>query len=450
MAAPTTPQRSLLGRLVGSISRYVPTPKRTTPPNNLNASPKEAQPASTPDSTPAAPTAEAPQNPPATEEWYPGMIQSKYLSEMENMWDDIIKTPPRRPVRRPQTCPPRPRNTRGNTQGNRVEMPRSAMKKRLAPIHDEAQATPSNNKRVKFNETLTEERVLSPSQPGERDLVPEHHLSCNKKRPRATDPYAGKHFADSPNIFDDEPPSKKVRLETGDESTCDTDNTPTTQNNTNMNVGVCDAGYFVPNRTQPRPGTFELNYDTYGLADDYSSLSEEESNGKLEAEAEAVPANTPPSATTTTGRFALEFSDDSILPDVSTNSLLDDTTPTPGPSKPPTRTTSPPALESSTTQNEQETTRLEVADDAPPTPPTPPIPPNAAAIDAEMDALDWPKPVTYVEAGIASQHVIDLLKERYDKDDEYYAQLWWDREYGKFVKALDTAKAEGREIQVEF
>lgn len=438
--APATPRRSLFGRIVGSLSQYVATP-RQTPPNE--ESPQQAQPASA--YTAARMSAEAPAPGPAAPEpepWRPGMIQSKYLSEYENMFDDIAKTPQRRPVRRPQTSPPR----RRNTQANAVEMPRSAMKKRAAPTDNEEPPTPSNNKRVKFNDTLTQARFLSPTQPGERDMVPERQVFHSKKRPRATDPYVGKHFADSPNIFN-ESSSKKARYERGDESTCSTDITPTTLDNTYMNSGIgeVEAAQFVPNRAQPRPGTFELNYDTYGEGDDLSLLSEEERTAQVETE--PTPTYNPPSTNSIPGRFALEFSDESINPD--TSSLLNDVTPTPGPSKPPTRTTSPPPLEPSTIQNEQETARIEAADDTPPTPPLPPLPPNAAAIDAETDALPWPKPVTYVEAGIASQHVIDLLNERYDQDDEYYAQKWWDREYSKFATALRTAKAEGREIEIE-
>lgn len=432
MAAPATPRRSLLGRFVGSLSQYIATPTRTTPPNHQ--SPQEAQHAPAP--TPVPTPAEAPQTPPASEPWHPGMIQNKYLSEYANMFDDIIKTPQRRVIRRSQTSPPRRRHTRASA----VQIPRSAMKKRSAPVDNEGFLTRSNNKRVKFNDTLVQERILSPPHPGERASVPETRNFYSKKRPRASDPYMGKHFADSPNIFD-ESPSKRARYESGEDSTCDSENTPTTQNNTKMNAGVREE-QFVPNRAQPRPGTFELNYDTYGLGDEESLLSEEKS--ELSA-AEQTPTSNSPPANKTPRRFALEYSDDSIKPD--TSSLLNDITPTPGPSQPPTRITSPPTLEPSTIQSEDEITQLEIADDQPPTPPTPP---NAAAIDAEIDALPWPEPVTYVEAGIASQHVIDLLNERYDEEDEYYAQLWWDREYSKFTNALKTAKAEGREIEIEY
>lgn len=441
MAAMATPTRSLLGRLVGSLSQYVPTPLRTAASDNGSSqeSPPNSDPtyAASPTESPAAPPPPPPA--PAPEPWHPGMIQSKYLLEMENMFDEINKTPRRRPVRRPQTCPPKRRSIRANV----VDMPRSAMKKRSAPIDEEGPDTPSNNKRVKFNDNLTQEHILSPSQPGERDCVSESPFTSGKKRPRATEPYAGRHFADIPNIFDVESSSKRARYDTGDDSVSDSSNIAITQNNTIMNVeiGGKDDESFVPNRAQPRPGTFELNYDTYGLGDDSSLFSEEENSTQVEAQPTTY---NPPSASTTPGRFALEFSDDSILPDSS--SLPNDITPTPGPSKPPIQATSPPALEPSTTQNEEEISQLEATDD---TPPTPPKPPNAAAIDAEIDALPWPAPVTYVEAGIASQYIIDLLNERYDAEDEYYAQRWWDREFSKFSKALTSAKAEGRMLQIE-
>jgi hypothetical protein len=451
MAAPATPRRGLFGRLVGSISQFVATPRQTTPP--ANESPPETQTASV--LSPAATPAESPKTPPAPEQWYPGMIQSKYLQEMENMFDDISKTPQRRPLRRPQTCPPKRRNTRANM----VEMPRSAMKKRSAPIDDDEPITPSNTKRVKFNETLVQERIISPAQSGERDLVPDHRFTCSKKRPRATDPYTGKHFADSPNIFDDESPSKRARYEAGEESTCDTENTPITQTNTNMNAGIRDhdAEVFVPNRTQPRPGTFELNYDTYGQGDDYSGLSEEGDNEQTEAE--PTPTYNPPSANTIPGRFALDFSDESLQFGSSTQSLPNDTTPTPGPSQPTITSNSsppPPPLEPSTTNTAHQQTTHPATPDSDTSPPTPPmrILPDAAEtkarIEKEVDDLPWPAPVTYVEAGIASQEIIDLVKERYDEEDDYYAQVWWDREYSKFTDALATAKAQGRELVVEF
>ena len=173
-----------------------------------------------------------------------------------------------------------------------------------------------------------------------------------------------------------------------------------------------------------------------------SLVSEDENS--TQAEGQSATCNSP-SASTTSGRFALEFSDDPILPDSSP--LANDITPTPGPSKSPIGAASVPALEPSTNQAEEEITRLEATDDAPPTPPESS---NAAAIDAEVDALQWPGPVTYVEAGIASQYIIDLLDERYDEEDEFYAKQWWDREYEKFSKGLKSAKAVGRELVVEF
>jgi hypothetical protein len=426
MAAPATPRRSLIGRLVGGLAQYIATPSRATPP-------PESQPAAAQATSPASTQSEAQPTPPANDEWHPGMIQTKYLSEYANMFDDIINTPQRHIIRRSQTTPRKQQITRAHA----AQMPRSAMKKRPAPGDDDEATTPSNNKRVKFNDRLVQERILSPPHPGERDSLPETRNFHSKKRPRATDPYMGKQFEDSPNIFD-ESPSKRARYESGEESTADSENTPTTQNNTRMNAELSQEP-FVPNRAQPRPGTFELNYDTYA-GDDESLLSEE----KSDTSAEQNIAPNPPSTSTQPGRFALEYSDDSINPDES--SLENDITPTPGPSHRPTRTDQAPALEPSTTQSEEETNHLELADDQPPTPPTPP---NAAAIDAEMEALPWPEPVTYVEAGIASQRVIDLLNERYDQEDDYYAGLWWDREYSKFSKALKTAKLQGREIQIE-
>jgi hypothetical protein len=426
MAAPATPRRSLIGRIVGGLTQYIATPTRATPP-------QEAQPAAAQAASPASTHSEARPTPPVTEEWHPGMIQTKYLSEYANMFDDIINTPQRHVIRRSQTTPRKQRITRAHA----AQMPRSAMKKRPAPGDDDETTTPSNNKRVKFNDRLVQERILSPPHPGERDSVPETRKFHSNKRPRATDPYQGKQFEDSPNMFD-ESPSKRARYESGDESTGDSENTPTTYNNTRMNAGIHEET-FVPNRAQPRPGTFELNYDTY--AGDDESLLSEEKNDTSSAEQNSAPNQ--PSTKTIPGPFALEYSDDSN-PDES--SLVNDITPTPGPSQRPRRTEPPPELEPPTIQTEEETNQLELADDQPPTPPTPP---DAAAIDAEMEALPWPEPVTYAEAGIASQRVIDLLDQRYDEDDDYYAGLWWDREYSKFSKAVKTAKAEGKEIQIE-
>lgn len=452
MAAPSTPRRGLLGRLVGSISQFVATPRQTSPPANEFA--REMQSATVPSPTPTP--AEPPKTPPTQDQWYPGMVQSKYLLEMENMFDDIIKTPQRQPMRRAQTCPPKRRNTRAHA----IEMPRSAMKKRSAPTDDDEPVTPSINKRVKFNETLVQERIISPTQLGERELAPDHRFTCSRKRPRATDPYAGKQFADSPNIFDDESPSKKARYEAGEESTCDTENTPITQKNTNMNAGLRDhdAEIFVPNRTNPRPGTFELNYDTYGEGDDLSDLSEavEEAAAVAAAEAPREHHYNPPGPNTIPGRFALDYSDDSLQIDTSTESLFADTTPTPGPTEPTIRSNSPPPLDPSTTPTTHQQTTLSTAPDSDPSPSPPPIrtPPDAAErkarIEKEIAALPWPAPVTYVDAGIASQEIIDLVNDRYDEDDEYYAQQWWEREYSKFTTAVGTAKAQGRELVVEF
>jgi hypothetical protein len=456
MPAISTPSRSILSRLV----HYVSTPRQTP---SRKPEPAEPQKASTsnrmlgsasvgtpaPSSSPAAAAspAESRSSSPSRD-WSAGANLPRYLCETDNMFDAIIpashiQTPQRRPVSRARTCPPKRRNARVSARAQRIEMPRSAIKKRPAPDDKDDFLTPTVNKRVKFNSNLTQERIISPTIAGERACAPTHLQFCGKKRPRATDTYVGREFSESPNIFDQESPSKRTKYEAGDESTCDTETTPTTQHNTLRN-------------RDPRPGTFILDYDAYGLDD---SMTDELDNGTAQPPSAANPL----SSGKQPNLFALEFSDDSSIPDTpskpqslpaTANSSPAKPSPTPAKSTLPSAKPSPvpatfspsSALDRPAGQIKQTPTQIQMANDPPP--PPPPLPSNAAAIDAELDALQWPSPLTYVDAGIASRDILDLLNDQYDDDDRFYAQQWWDREYAKFGDALNTAQAEGRELAI--
>ena len=58
--------------------------------------------------------------------------------------------------------------------------------------------------------------------------------------------------------------------------------------------------------------------------------------------------------------------------------------------------------------------------------------------EQEFDFGEWPEPQTYVEAGISSQEIVDLVNERWTEEDDASAQQWFDREFEKFCNAGDV------------
>ena len=457
-------------------------------------------------------------------------------------------------------------------------------------MDDDDLATPSRSKRVKFT-NVNQERLISPlaSLESKQTVPSQSNHSFNRKRPRATDPYVGRQFSDSPNVFESNPPAKKARfdvspvlagtprdttpqhrdLETGDESTCCSENTPTTQNNTEINrKGDQNDSDSTTNPCLGRPGTYGLNYDTYGENDDLSDLDEEEMHricestfiqrgstvylrdaaesaagagpkhdkGSLGNHKPVTDCSSPEQSrmaeqpkTSRPGRFALDLSDDGS-PEQPDAPSMQNIFATPG--KPsPTRQAGKEKIFSSSIKSphissskllEKANTPLNTAvggqfahsakgatasliptatntssssssssssvASASSSPPTPadygadveeddastrdktktltngndklmhqdlslPIPADqAAAIDTEMSQLPWPRPTSYIDAGIATQEIMNLLEENWDESDDFYSRIWWDREFKRFKEAMAKVDelGSGAELELEF
>lgn len=60
--------------------------------------------------------------------------------------------------------------------------------------------------------------------------------------------------------------------------------------------------------------------------------------------------------------------------------------------------------------------------------------------------LDWPEPQTYVEAGIASSYIDDLVRKNWTERDSQESREFWNREFDAGLEAARKAEAEGREL----
>ena len=58
--------------------------------------------------------------------------------------------------------------------------------------------------------------------------------------------------------------------------------------------------------------------------------------------------------------------------------------------------------------------------------------------------LNWPKPVTYVEAGLCSDYMDNLIRSRWTEEDDRMAHEFWDPEFDDVSRMMDAAKAQGK------
>jgi hypothetical protein len=64
--------------------------------------------------------------------------------------------------------------------------------------------------------------------------------------------------------------------------------------------------------------------------------------------------------------------------------------------------------------------------------------------------LQWPKAQTYVEAGIASQPVVDFYRKRVTEEDEEDNQIWFAREFERFKANEKKAKENGNKLEIDY
>ena len=68
--------------------------------------------------------------------------------------------------------------------------------------------------------------------------------------------------------------------------------------------------------------------------------------------------------------------------------------------------------------------------------------------DAWAAGLDWPELQTYVEAGVCSAYMDDLLLKKWTKEDERMTQEWWEREFDDVDRAMEEAKRHGQRLEL--
>ncbi|KIV77156.1 hypothetical protein PV11_08980 [Exophiala sideris] len=66
--------------------------------------------------------------------------------------------------------------------------------------------------------------------------------------------------------------------------------------------------------------------------------------------------------------------------------------------------------------------------------------------DEWAENLDWPEPQTYVDAGVCSSYIADLVRKNWTERDTQESIAFWEREFEEGLKAADEAKGQGREL----
>lgn len=66
--------------------------------------------------------------------------------------------------------------------------------------------------------------------------------------------------------------------------------------------------------------------------------------------------------------------------------------------------------------------------------------------DEWAENLAWPEPQTYVEAGVCSSYIADLVRKNWTERDTQESIEFWQREFDEGLKAAREAKAQGKEL----
>lgn len=62
--------------------------------------------------------------------------------------------------------------------------------------------------------------------------------------------------------------------------------------------------------------------------------------------------------------------------------------------------------------------------------------------------LPWPKPQSYVEAGVCSAYMDDLLRTKWTKEDERITREWWTREFDDVQRLMEAASRKGARLEL--
>lgn len=67
--------------------------------------------------------------------------------------------------------------------------------------------------------------------------------------------------------------------------------------------------------------------------------------------------------------------------------------------------------------------------------------------DEWADNLNWPAPQTYVESGVASSYIEDMVRKNWTERDTREAIEFWEREFREGLKAAHEAEAQGKVLE---
>ena len=62
--------------------------------------------------------------------------------------------------------------------------------------------------------------------------------------------------------------------------------------------------------------------------------------------------------------------------------------------------------------------------------------------------LDWPEPVSYVDAGLCSEYIDNLIRSRWTEEDDQRTHEFWDKEFDEVNAMCNAAKAEGKTLKL--
>ncbi|KPI45153.1 uncharacterized protein AB675_2549 [Cyphellophora attinorum] len=68
--------------------------------------------------------------------------------------------------------------------------------------------------------------------------------------------------------------------------------------------------------------------------------------------------------------------------------------------------------------------------------------------DEWAKSIKWPKLKTYVEAGLCSEYIDNLIRSRWTEDDSRIAHEFWSKEFDEVDRMMNAAKAEGKELEL--
>ena len=303
------------------------------------------------------------------------------------------------------------------------------------------QPTGDSTAKAKKNVTWSESPIDTPS----------------KNRARAGH-HTGYDFADYPSsstpdfalsASQDDSPNSRADADTStsvisDESTLSATDviSPSTAANTVANAVTDFPPGFIPTPGNPTPSTFCLDYDTYTHSETESEIDSDQSSNKSLTTVFSYDLD--PEAMLEKEKRKRDAEDEEAQPRLSAIGDHELNRNRPATQK---RPVGPSPL------SQVQTMSSPVADqeNIPPTSSeTTPTPPTSEVKSDEFANLQWPKPQTYVEAGIASQPVADLYRKRVTEEDEEDNQVWFAREFERFKAKEKKAKENGRKLVIDF